>query len=229
MTLDQLERKLGYEFADQQLLALALSHRSRGDTNNERLEFLGDAALGFVISNWLYHAFPEACERDLTLMRASLVKGESLAEVARDMGLGDYLRLGIGERRGGGHQRASILADALEAVIGAVVRDGGIDAGASLVERLFEPRLRAGELIAEKDAKTRLQEVLQSRHIELPEYRIVNQQGDAHEPVFTVQCAIEALDLAAVASASTRRDAEKAAARILLDRLLQQPAPGGIG
>jgi ribonuclease III len=218
MSLDQLQRKLGYTFRDSELLALALTHRSYGDRNNERLEFLGDAALGLVVSQRLYGIFPAAREQELTLMRAGLVKGESLTEIARGIGLGDHLRLGIGERRSGGHQRPSILANALEAVIGAVLQDGGIEAAADVVERLFRERFDSGRAgLVEKDAKTRLQELLQSRRLELPEYRVMRQEGDAHEPLFTVECAVAALGIYVEARASNRRDAEKQAAQLALD------------
>jgi ribonuclease-3 len=134
---EHLERRLGYCFADQDLLGLALTHRSAGDANNERLEFLGDAALGFVIAEWLWRLFPAASEHSLTLMRASLVKRLSLAKVAREIDLGDHLRLGVGERKSGGHHRESILADTLEAIIGAVLVDGGYEAARGVIRTLF--------------------------------------------------------------------------------------------
>jgi ribonuclease III len=223
MKLEHLERKLGHPFRDRELLALALTHRSHGDPNNERLEFLGDAALGLVVSQWLYSAFPDAREQDLTLMRAGLVNGESLTAVARELGLGDYLRLGTGERKSGGHRRASIQANALEAVIGAVFVDGGIDAASALVHRLLRGRFDSGRVgSVEKDAKTRLQELLQSRRLELPAYRVVRQEGDAHEPLFTVACEVRGLDILAEAQANNRRDAEKLAAQRALMMIEQR-------
>jgi ribonuclease III len=218
MSLDLLELKLGYTFSDPNLLTLALTHRSHGDTNNERLEFLGDAALGLVVSHWLFSTFPRAREHDLTLMRADLVKGDSLTGIARQIELGDHLRLGIGERRSGGFQRASILANALEAIIGAVLQDGGIDAVTALVRRLFHDRFETAAIgVVEKDSKTKLQELLQARRVDLPEYRVLRQEGDAHEPLFTVECVIPALAIRVEAQASNRRDAEKQAAQQALE------------
>jgi ribonuclease III len=218
MLLDQLESKLGYTFSDPNLLALALTHRSYGDPNNERLEFLGDAALGLVVSEWLFSTFPAAREHDLTLMRADLVKGDSLTGIARQIGLGDHLLLGSGERRSGGFQRPSILANALEAIIGAVLQDGGLDAVTALVHRLFRNRFEIAAVgVVEKDAKTKLQELLQARRMDLPEYRVLRQEGDAHEPLFTVECVVPALAIRVQAQASNRRDAEKQAAQRVLE------------
>ncbi len=219
MSIELLQRKLGYRFRDSVLLQQALTHRSHGGAHYERLEFLGDAALGLFIARQLYQQFPDASEHDLTLMRASLVKGTALSALAKELGLGDYLRLGPGEKRSGGHQRASILADTVEALIGAVLLDGGPAAAEQLVVHLFAARLAAASSAAAKDAKTRLQEQLQARGLQLPEYIIESQQGEAHELEFTVRCDLKALQLSARASAATRREAEKLAAQQLLTML----------
>ncbi len=221
-----LERKLDYTFKDKALLDLALTHRSQGGINNERLEFLGDATLGYVVSEWLFHQYPDAREHDLTLMRAGLVKGASLTEVAREIGLGEHLLLGVGERRSGGHQRASILANAVEAVIGAVLQDGGIQAAERVIRRLFRGRFQSGRIGVEKDAKTRLQEALQARRMDLPEYRVVRQEGDAHDPRFTVECLLRELSIRVEGQASNRRDAEKQAAHLALDALEREDGAG---
>ncbi len=221
MADDSLERKLGYRFSDPNLLLQALTHRSHSSRHNERLEFLGDAALGYVIANWLYRAHQGAREQDLTLMRANLVKGETLTAIAREIDLGECLRLGQGEKRSGGHQRASILADTLEAVFGAVLEDGGIEAARSVIERLFAARLESAGNIGGKDPKTQLQEHLQGRRLPLPVYVVVAQEGDAHEPRFTVECQVAALSITGRGEASSRRDAEKVAAQAVLAQLVE--------
>lgn len=224
-TFDALEAKLGYRFTDRHLLELALTHRSCGAVNNERLEFLGDAALGYLVASRLYHEYREASEHDLTLMRVALVKGRALATVAQQIGLGDHMRLGTGERKSGGHRRDSLLANALEAVIGAVVIDGGIEAAGGMVGRLFADNLRDVDAVATKDAKTVLQEYLQARGLPLPDYQLEAQTGEAHAPSFRVSCHVRELDLVAEAVGPSRRDAEKAAAARILD-LLHEGAEG---
>lgn len=216
---ERLERVIGHTFADPDLLELALTHRSSGTLNNERLEFLGDAALGHVVSELLFRDFPRASESDLTLMRANLVRRSMLAAVARDIDLGTELRLGTGERRSGGHRRDSILADALEALFGAVLLDAGIDALRAVVERLFTVHLRDIDRAISKDAKTLLQEWLQARGLELPQYRVRGQSGDAHAPRFDVVCRVDAFALEAGADGGSRREAEQNAARSVLDEL----------
>ncbi len=226
--LDELQARLGHRFRQTDLLARALTHRSFGADHNERLEFLGDAVLSLAISSLLFDRFAGSDEGDLTRVRAHLVREESLHRVALQMGLPEVLRLSEGEARGGGAQRASILADALEALIGATFLDGGFDAAKDLVQRLF------GELIAgtevgnwAKDAKTELQEWLQARRLPVPSYRIVATRGQAHAQTFEVECAVPALGLAEPGEGRSRRQAEQDAARRMLDALKASDRPGG--
>ena len=212
MHLARLEGALGYAFRDRALLQRALTHRSAGASHNERLEFLGDAMLGYLVARRLFDAFPDAPEEDLTLMRAGLVRKHALAEVARDIALGDHLLLGSGERSSGVRDRASVLADALEAVVGAAALDGGIDAGAAIVDTLFGARIVAFDGPPPKDAKTRLQELLQARAKPLPTYRIVEVGGAAHRRLFTMGCRVEGIDGETVGTGSSRRRAEQDAA-----------------
>lgn len=218
--LDTLCRHLGYQFADPQLLETALTHRSVGSHNNERLEFLGDAVLSFVISAELYRRFDDVNEGTLSRLRASLVKGDTLALIARDLRLGDYLNLGSGELKSGGYRRDSILADAVEAILGAVYLDGGIDRARQLILELYDERFDAVQPAADlKDPKTRLQEFLQGRRLPLPTYTVTSMEGEAHDQIFTVTCAVEGLDQPTVASAASRRKAEQAAAELALRAL----------
>ena len=217
--LESLEERLGYAFQDRAVLARALTHKSAGAENFERLEFLGDAALGFVVARVLFDAIPNATEHELTLMRANLVRRDSLATVARSLGLGDFIQLGTGERKSGVAKRNSILADALEAVVGAVVCDGGIDCAAAVARRIFADRLvhiDDGDL---KDPKTRLQEYLQGQHLEPPTYEVVHSSGPHHERRFTSVCLVESLRVRAEGRGRSRRDAEKNAAAAVLERL----------
>lgn len=221
--LDTLSRKLGYEFSDQQLLVIALSHRSVQGRNNERLEFLGDSILNFSSANYLYERFPHAKEGELSRLRASLVKGETLAGIARELKLGDFLNLGEGELKSGGYRRDSILADAVEAIIGAIYLDSGMEAANRCILRWFEERLSSLSLDSSyKDPKTKLQEWLQARKFDLPVYSIVETEGDAHCQTFTVHCAIELLSEPIVAEGSSRRKAEKLAAEKALHQLERQ-------
>lgn len=219
--LSRLCTSLGYQFSDQGLLQQALTHRSANrKLNNERLEYLGDAQLGLVMARQLYHQFPEATEGQLTRMRASLVRGQTLAAVARELSLGDYLELGGGELKSGGFRRESILADALEAVIGAILLDGGPEQCEAAILRWFAERLRdVSPVTAQKDAKTRLQEWLQARQLELPDYRLVDVSGQAHEQTFEVQCSVDGVDTTTRGSGSSRRQAEQKSARAMLDFL----------
>lgn len=221
-SLDNLERRLGYRFADGAVLTLALTHRSAGDPNNERLEFLGDAALGFVVAEWLWRKFPGASEHSLTLMRASLVKKPSLARVARDIDLGEFLRLGSGERKSGGHHRESILADTLEAILGAVLQDGGIEATRAVVYGLFAQYVDSVDARMARDNKTQLQELVQSKRLPPPEYRVMSRSGDEHLPEFCVQCRIAGLDVMTQGHGRSRREAEQVAAGAALG-LLERP------
>jgi ribonuclease-3 len=215
--IDNLCRQLGYQFADQQLLEQALTHRSAGGLNNERLEYLGDAILGFVIADALYHQFPEASEGQLSRLRSSLVKRETLATVARELSLGEFLNLGAGELRSGGHARASILADGVEAIFAAVYLDSGYAATREVILRLFAPRIDGLNLADhQKDPKTRLQELLQSRKLGLPSYRVTEVTGDPHQQIFHVLCSVDELQKEVTGSGSSRRKAEQDAAAKLL-------------
>jgi len=209
------------------VLRLALTHRSAGRQNNERLEFLGDAALGLVIAEALWERFPAADEGELSRRRASLVNRDSLARVARDLRLGDYLHLGPGELRTGGHARDSILADALEAIIGAVYSDLGFEAARSMVLRLFAGRLEQHpNRAALKDPKTRLQEWLQARRRPVPEYAVTEVTGAAHDQHFKVICRLTDEGVEVVGEGSSRRRAEQAGAECLLQRLLNSTQGG---
>lgn len=223
--LDALQRKLGHQFADLGLLVRALTHRSASaGRSNQRLEFLGDAVLGYVTAAHLHQSLAAAPESALTLARAALVKRATLAEVARSLDLGEHLAFGVGELRSGAWRRDSILADALEAVIGAVHEDGGLEAARALVLRLFGSRL-AGSAAA-KDAKSALQEFTQARRLSLPEYRTIQQVGPRHQPCFTVSCEVARLGLAAKAEGASRKEAEMRAAAALLSQIEAGYGPG---
>ena len=216
----KLCRILGYDFSDLTLLQLALTHRSYASTNNERLEFLGDSILNFVIAEALFQQFPKGREGQLSRLRARLVRGETLAEVAKDWGLGDFLRLGSGELKSGGFRRESILADAVEAIIGAIYLDSGMERAHERVATWFGPRLE--ELTLEdhlKDPKTQLQEFLQSRKQPLPKYQVLKVSGEAHNQDFEVSCEVSVLDQPVVGTGSSRRGAEQHAARETLTKL----------
>ncbi len=212
--------QLGYCFNDVSLFYLALTHRSYGAENNERLEFLGDSILNFTIAESLFHKFPKAAEGDLSRLRALLVRGETLAEIAKDLDFGPHLRLGEGEQKSGGEFRASILADAVEAMIGAIYLDGGEEKAKKCVQSWFASRLAGISLHAyDKDPKTELQEWLQARKQPLPRYEVVAIEGEAHCQRFTVSCKVSVVDTPVKAMASSRRGAEKDAAEIMLGRL----------
>ncbi len=221
MNADKFHALTGYRFEQQQLLQQALTHRSfaRSD-NNERLEFLGDSVLNLIITNHIYHRFGDTDEGGLSRIRAALVKQSTLARIARGINLGDAIRLGGGELKSGGFRRASILSDALEAVVGAIYIDGGFAAAEAVVMKLYRDELEAIDLQAEfKDPKTRLQEYLQSRQRELPVYAVEETAGKAHSQVFTVSCTLADLELRETGSGSSRKRAEQQAAQKLLDRL----------
>jgi ribonuclease-3 len=214
---DWLQQRLGCRFADNGLLIRALTHRSVGSENNERLEYLGDAVLSFVVAEMLFEAHPEASEGELSRYRASLVSGDALGAVALELGLGELLNLGEGERKSGGKRRASILADALEALVGAVYVDQGLDAARAVAARLLQRRLEELPGVSElKDAKTRLQEWLQGRGLGLPEYKVLEITGEPHEQLFRIRCDIGELAIAAEAQGSSRRRAEQEAASLVL-------------
>lgn len=215
--MERLQRRLGYRFSNPSLLVRALTHRSAGPDHNERLEFLGDAILGCETADWLYHHVESGDEGQLSRMRAHLVKRETLAEVARELHLGEILRLGPGELRSGGQNRDSILADAVEAIIAAVYLDGGMEAARALVRRLLGQRLeQAHHTLQQKDAKTRLQELLQARRLPLPRYEVERIEGDQHRQRFTVSCRVDALDIRTEGHGSSRRRAEQQAAKAVL-------------
>ena len=215
-----LERRLGHKFADPRLLAQALTHRSRGADNNERLEFLGDGVLGCAVADELYARFPQLSEGKLTRLRASLVREEALAEVGKALGLGEFLRLGEGELAAGPEPRPSILADALEAVLGAVFLDGGYDAARRAVLAAFGALIdRLDPERPAQDAKTRLQEVLQARHRQLPQYRVVSVQGQAHRQCFEVECEVVETGMKAKGTGTSRQRAEQQAAMAMLEKL----------
>ncbi len=222
--LDRLMPRLGYQFANQELLALALTHRSVSRHRNyERLEFLGDAQLGQIISVALFEQFPDAAEGQLTRMRASLVRGQTLAQVGRELGLGEHLLLGAGELKSGGYRRDSILADALEAIIGAMLLDGGEEACRQVVLGWFAERLEAiTPQSAQKDAKTRLQEWLQARKFELPVYQVTRVEGLAPKQTFDVTCELEQMQQTFMAQGGSRRKAEQQAVAEALTWLEQQ-------
>jgi ribonuclease-3 len=216
-----LRDALGYECRDVALLEAALTHRSAGGAHNERLEFLGDAVLNCVVAMLVFREFAAADEGDLSRFRASLVSGEALAVVAAEIDLGPQVRLGSGELKSGGFRRKSILADALEALFGAIYLDGGFDAAAQVIERLFVPRLDRLPSAAElKDPKTRLQEAVQAKGLPLPAYSVESITGEAHNQMFQVVCSVESLGLRAVGVGPSRRRAEQSAASEVLAALI---------
>jgi len=218
--LDELSRKLKLDFSDKDLLQTALTHRSMGADNNERLEFLGDSVLGYVIAEALYQRFPEADEGVLSRLRAGLVNGESLASRAREIGLGDYLILGSGELKSGGFRRASILSDALEAIIGAISKDQGFEAARQWVLDLFANQLEGlSSTKGLKDPKTVLQELMQAKGLDVPEYILKSQKGLPHEQCFTVECRIRLLKEPTVGAGGSRKKAEQQAAEKALANL----------
>lgn len=220
MDTRRLEKALVHTFDDRSLLTRALTHRSAGADNNERLEFLGDAILGMRIADLLFQRQSHADEGQLSRMRAHLVKRETLAEIARQLELNQYLVLGAGELRSGGASRDSTLADAVEALIAAVYLDAGLQRAMELIDHLFLERLqRLPAEARQKDPKTRLQEFLQSRGVDLPEYQVQETRGQQHQQTFTVLCRVEALDSEALGEGSSRRKAEQKAARNVLRKL----------
>ncbi len=217
-----LTQRINYTFANNDYLQTALTHRSAQGNNNERMEFLGDAILSYLISIELYRCFPQAKEGELSRLRASLVKGETLGEIASEIKLGDFLVMGSGELKSGGYRRSSTLADALEALIGAVYLDGGLDAASQLIQLLFSSRLTVCDPAkAQKDPKTRLQEYLQSHGQALPDYEVTATQGQAHNQTFQVACRIEGIQKVVYGDGSSRRKAEQMAAEAALELLGQ--------
>ncbi|MEQ1527677.1 MAG: ribonuclease III [Methylococcales bacterium] len=217
---DILCKKLGLKFNNTELFTMALTHRSSGANNNERLEFLGDSILGFVIANKLYDTFPDAPEGVLSRLRASLVNQGSLAELAKEHQFGDYLRLGQGEMKSGGFRRESILSDALEAIIGALFKDQGIDACRQWIEQLFAAKLAGLSLSNwQKDPKTQLQELMQAKKMDLPEYELITMSGLAHEQMFKVKCTVTLINQSTIGAGVSRKKAEQSAAELMLELL----------
>lgn len=220
LSLRHLSARLGYEFRDAGLLRRALTHRSAGPLNNERLEFLGDAVLDLVIAEELYRRFPSASEGELTRLRALLVKGKTLSKVAHELDVGCCLFLGGGELKTGGQHRDSILADAVEAILGAIYLESGIDSCRSRIHDWYRDRLDALSVhTEEKDAKTRLQEYLQYLGKPLPVYTVIGTEGQPHDQTLTVSCVVQGLSEPVVARASNRKQAEKRAAQLALNML----------
>lgn len=225
--LNKVSDVFDYHFKDESLLALALTHRSIGSKNNERLEFLGDSILGMVISSELYNRFPQEKEGVLTRLRSSLVKGETLSEIATELNLGEFIQLGSGELKSGGFRRASTLADVVEAILGAIYLDSCSDSGITQVEkiilRIFNRRINdcepSGIL---KDPKTRLQEHLQSKGLPVPIYNVVSISGKEHQQTFKVSCSIEGISNNIVATGASRRKAEQTAAEKTLDTIIHE-------
>jgi ribonuclease III len=216
-----LRDRLGYSFRDPALLREALTHRSFGIPHNERLEFVGDAVLNCAVAQMLYDQFPATQEGELSRARANLVNRETLAQLGREIGLGTDIRLGEGEQKSGGADRASIIADALEAVFGAVFVDGGYDAARAVIDRVYADLLRSADpTTLGKDPKTRLQEWLQARRHPVPEYVVVATSGEAHAQLFEVDCRIPALALTTHGSGPSRRAAEQQAAAAALARVV---------
>ena len=220
MSLDSLVKHIDYPFNNPALLTQALTHRSFSGNNNERLEFLGDGALNFIIAHQLYQRFSKLPEGDLSRLRATLVKESTLSEIAFSLNIGDALKLGEGELKSAGWRRPSILADALEAIVGAVYVDGGYPAAEALVLKLFAEKLAIIDpKIIDKDAKSQLQEYLQGKKIELPDYKVVSIEGEAHAQTFKMECVIEKLHITTVGEGASRRVAEQQAAQLALEAI----------
>ncbi len=216
----RLYKAIGYTFTNEALLEQALTHRSAAKQHNERLEFLGDAILGMIVGETLFTRFPTVPEGKLTRMRSTLVKGDTLAELAKEASVGELLNLGPGELKSGGHRRSSILADAVEAILGAIYLDSGMDEVRGVIDRLWETRINKLDPNAHpKDSKTRLQEFLQGRKQALPTYEVLSISGKDHAQTFEVSCKVESLPEAVVASGNSRRKAEQEAARLTLEKL----------
>lgn len=216
----ELYKRLYYTFQNKDYLVNAMTHRSKGSNNNERLEFLGDSILNFLIADALYESYPEAPEGELSRLRSYLVKGETLAEIARELDLGQYLRLGQGELRSGGFRRESILADCFEALIAAIYLDADMLQCKAVLNRIYKDRLSDKSLRSHsKDPKTELQEYLQGKKLPLPVYSLSKVEGEQHQQKFTVECHVEPLNLKSIGYGESRRKAEKEAAIALIKQL----------
>lgn len=227
MELTALEERLGHTFVQPALLEQAVTHRSHGSHHNERLEFLGDAVLNCAVAHLLYSKYGRLDEGDLSRLRANLVKQPSLADIAENLVLSDFLRLGEGEMKSGGFRRPSILADTMEALIGAIFVDSGFDAARAVIGRLFEPILKTVDpKTLGKDSKTLLQEYLQGKRIALPVYTVVETRGAAHNQEFEVECAIPKLEVGVRGTGRSRRAAEQSAAKQALEAAQHAVAAG---
>lgn len=223
--LDSLQRRLGYQFNKLALLKQALTHRSYASINNERLEFLGDGVLNFIVAHQLYQRFLKLSEGDLSRLRAQLVKEATLFEIAQTLKIGELLNLGEGELKSAGWRRPSILSDALEAIVGATYLDGGFASAESLVLKLYADRLdNIDPKSIDKDAKSKLQEYLQSKKINLPDYSIASIDGEAHAQTFKVSCEIQRLNISTLGEGTSRRNAEQEAANLALNEILKVEA-----
>jgi ribonuclease-3 len=220
MKPDRLEKALGHPFTQPELLLQALTHRSFGSPHNERLEFLGDSVLNCVVASLLYEKFVALREGDLSRQRANLVNQDTLATIAQGIALGDFLRLGEGELKSGGFRRPSILADALEAIFGAIYLDAGFAAARRAIEQLYQPLLaEVNPKVSGKDAKTELQELLQARKLPLPLYKLLATYGELHNQEFEIECVIPALSINAIGKGNSRRQAEQAAAKSAIQQM----------
>lgn len=220
MSQQNISRRLSYQFKNASLLTQALTHRSHGAQNNERLEFLGDGALNFIIANQLYQRFPKLAEGDLSRLRAQLVKEATLSEIALTLDIGDALKLGEGEMKSAGWRRPSILADALEAIIGAIYLDGGFEQAEAFVLGLYAQKLDIIDpKVIDKDAKSLLQELLQSRKVAVPEYTVTHTSGEAHAQTFVVECVVAKHNIRTTGEGASRRIAEQQAAQLALAEL----------
>lgn len=221
--IQSLFRRIDYPFKDNSLILNALTHRSLGIQNNERLEFLGDSVLNFVIAEALFNHYPDSSEGELSRLRSFLVKGETLAELSRELNLGNYIQLGQGELKSGGFRRESILADCFEAMIAAIFLDSGFDECRRVILNIYDSRIKDKYIFNHlKDPKTLLQEYLQGNKIALPDYELIAITGKQHNQQFEVQCEVKAKSLKALGKGTTRRKAEKAAAQNMLQMLKQK-------
>ncbi len=220
IAISKLTERLGYQFKTPALLVQALTHRSFAANNNERLEFLGDSALNFIVAHQLFQRFSKLPEGDLSRLRAQLVKESTLSEIALSLELGDALKLGEGELKSAGWRRPSILADALEAIIGAVYLDGGFASVESLILNLYQDKLaQIDPKLIDKDPKSQLQEYLQGKKIDLPDYKVVSINGEAHAQIFKIECVIEKCAISTLGEGTSRRIAEQQAAQLALEKI----------
>ncbi len=217
--IEELTNKLNYTFQDLKFLKLALTHRSKGGDHNERLEFLGDAVVNFIIAELLFHHYPNATEGELSRWRASLVNRDALAELAKTFDLGRFILLGPGELRSGGNKRESILSCTMEAVIGGIYLDGGFNAAREKITEWYESLIESlAPAASHKDPKTLLQEYLQRRRLPLPLYKVDHIKGEAHQQEFIVSCTVEGMETKTLGEGTSRRRAEQKAAQNMLDR-----------